>query len=165
MSTSRTTTPTEELPFDHCTSLETGSIILKQDEIAAETALIRRKWVEEKDTLMTRLVVDITKPEIGSINQWETLVNSDDVVLDDYLPENISKIFQGNKKVIESFADWTVAFMSLRKAVLYIFKHRGPELDAHFEHISKLFRDSYSIKLILAYEKDIRHHVTEMPNL
>ncbi|CAF0780502.1 unnamed protein product [Adineta steineri] len=100
LSTSRTTKSTEELPFDHCTSLEIGSIILRQDEIAAETARIRRKWVEEKDTLMARLVVDITKPEIGSIYQWETLVNSDDVVLDDYLPENISNFFQGNKKFV-----------------------------------------------------------------
>ncbi|CAF0788052.1 unnamed protein product [Adineta steineri] len=46
LSTSRTTKSTEELPFDHCTSLEIGSIILRQDEIAAETARIRRKWVE-----------------------------------------------------------------------------------------------------------------------
>ncbi|CAF1476885.1 unnamed protein product [Adineta steineri] len=165
LSTPRTTTPTGELPFDHYASLEINSMTLGQDEIAAETARIRRKWVEEKDTLMARLVVDLTKPEIGSICQWERLVNSVDVVLDDFLPENIPNLFQHNKKVIESFADWTVAFMSFRKAVLYIFKHRGPELDAHFVHISKLYRDSYSIKLILAYEKDVRHHMATMPDL
>ncbi|CAF1367433.1 unnamed protein product, partial [Adineta steineri] len=98
LSTPRTTTPAEELPFDHCASLEINSMTLGQDEIAAETARIRRKWVEEKDTLMARLVADITKPKIGSIYQWETLVNSDDVVLDDYLPENIPNVFQRNRK-------------------------------------------------------------------
>ncbi|CAF3633323.1 unnamed protein product [Adineta steineri] len=98
--TQQTTTPAEELPFDHCASLEIGSMTLRQDEIAVETARIRRKWIEEKDTLMARLVADITKPKIGSIYQWETLVNSDDVVLDDYLPENIPSFFQHNKKFL-----------------------------------------------------------------
>jgi len=134
-------------------------------EVAAQTALIRQKWIEEKTILMSRLILDVKKPEIGGIGLWETLINSDDVNLDHFLPENIKNHFQHEKTKIKSFTDWTVAFTSFRTAVLYIFNHRKLELDVHFERISELCRESYSIKRVLIYEADIRRHVAKLPNL
>ncbi|CAF4466241.1 unnamed protein product, partial [Adineta steineri] len=114
------------------TTPESNNLIEEEDEIAAKTACIRRKWIEDKDTLMSQLIADVNKPQISSIHQWELLINSDDIDLNDYLPENIRYSVDHRKKTIESFADWTVAFTYFSKAIIYLFKHRESELDAHF---------------------------------
>ncbi|CAF4097419.1 unnamed protein product, partial [Adineta steineri] len=158
----------EELLLVGCSTTppESNNLIEGEDEIAANTACIRRKWIEDKDTLISQLIADVNKPQISSIHQWELLINSDDIDLNDYLPENIRHSVDHRKKTIESFADWTVAFTYFSKAIIYLFKHRESELDAHFERISNLYREeSPPIKLMLAYEADIRHHVAIMPHL
>jgi hypothetical protein len=163
---SPTAPSTEEPSFDYQSSLSSSnSTTVKKSEVAMLTVLIRRKWTEKKDTFMSRLILDLRKPEIGGIGQWEILINSDNVNLDNFLPENIKNSFHHGKRKIKSFADWTVAFISFRKAVLYLFSHRRSELDIHFERISELSRASYSIKYILLYEADIRCQVAKMPHL
>ncbi|UJR13408.1 hypothetical protein I4U23_000423 [Adineta vaga] len=130
------------------------------DDIAAQTAYIRRKWIEDKDTRMVRLIADVNKPYIGSIHQWEKLINSDNIDMSTFLPENIHCCLHKKITKIESYVDWTTAFSSFRKAILYLFKHRGPELDAHFDRITHLYRQKPSLlEHILVYEATIRQHL------
>ena len=157
LSTSRTTSSLNELSFDCQSSTESSSMITVNKETATRTTFIRHKWIDEKDILFPRLISDLRKPDIGNIAQWESLIKGDDVDLDNFLPQE--------KRKIQSFADWTVAFTSFRKAVLYIFTHRHAELDTHFERIANMCRASHSIKSVLLYEADIRRHVAKMPHL